>query len=204
MPHLRLHLPQAPNNALVLGVGASRGKNEAHEGLAFYRLDCELSLEHVFDGGLRVRGFGGLGFASRGSTDGELGIAVGYALWPNPVVPPESSWSIGHWYGWQGLALDGAAATIVYAYRNDYDGRKLSTRAGAAFFVVGGPTVHIAHRKYAKAAASLGLRTVVPLLLYVLLAGKGGSSGEPGIGAGFPLVAGVVIAALIDDLALAW
>jgi hypothetical protein len=202
MPRLRLPLPWLRGSAVALGVGASRGKNESHEGLAIERLDCELSVEQVFAGGLRIRGFGGIGFASRGSNDGELGLAIGYALWPNPVVPPDASWSIGRWYGWQGLALDAAAAAIAAVYRDDFDGRKVSTRAASAFFVVGGPTVHFSHRRYGRTAISLALRTLLPLAFYGLM--SGGESGEPGLSPGALLTTGAVLASLIDDIALAW
>jgi len=61
----------------------------------------------------------------------------------------------GPWYGWQILLGDVAAASCALAFKE-----------GACFtpYLLTGPGVHIAHRRYGLAAASLGLRVGGPAL----------------------------------------
>lgn len=61
----------------------------------------------------------------------------------------------GPWYGWQTLLGDVAAASCALAFKE-----------GACFtpYLLTGPGVHIAHRRYGLAAASLGLRVGGPAL----------------------------------------
>jgi hypothetical protein len=198
MPRLRYPLFGGVASA-SLGIGVSR---VAH----FYRQDDELSLEFLLHDGVRVRAFGGLGFylnaddtPAFGSTL-YVGLGLGYAISPNPTVPAERSLSIGRWYGWQSLAID-VSAELVYS--RTYS-RQTAAAGGAVIFALGGPLVHIAHRRYTRAAISLVLRSVIPLGLAAGLAQAGSDeNGGMDLPASGLAVAGAVIAAAIDDIFLA-
>jgi hypothetical protein len=75
----------------------------------------------------------------------------------------------GRWYGWQTLALDGAAfggGAIAGVTRSE------PVAAGAAaLYLLGPAVVHLAHDRRGAAAASAGLRAAVPLA--AALAGGG-------------------------------
>jgi hypothetical protein len=207
MPHFRYPvLGGGTSISLGLGISHDAAHNIAGIHSPSFREDNEVSIEHRFDDGVRVRSFVGLGFylnepnlpAFGGSV--YFGAALGYAVWPNPTTPPNrSSLSLGRWYGWQILASDAAAAIV--ASQAHVDGPAL--RGAIAIYGIPGPIVHLAHRRYVRMAGSVALRVLVPLLLRS--AAPRSSSG----GAARPspvtlAVAGVIIAALIDDFALGW
>lgn len=60
------------------------------------------------------------------------------------------------WYGWQTLATDGAAVAL-FATGVAASSGELAAFSGAPF-ALGGPIVHLAHRRGGAAAASLGIR----------------------------------------------
>ncbi len=202
---VRLRYPVLGARTLVsFGLGISHNANPAAGDLQVpvYREDNELSLEHRFEGGLRLRAFTGLGFyldeshlpAFGGSV--YYGAAVGYAVWPNPEVPPERSLSLGSWYGWEPLAADVSAAVMLGLGGGVWDAP--GTRAALATYGLSGPLAHFAHRRYGRAILSTALRSVLPYLFsrgnYQI--SDGGYFIDPII----PIVASAVIAALVDDL----
>jgi hypothetical protein len=61
------------------------------------------------------------------------------------------------WYGWQILLADAGALGL--------GGLVGSGEVMVAGYLASGPTIHLLHRHYGRAALSLGLRAVLPLLL---------------------------------------
>jgi hypothetical protein len=210
----RLHVPLLfwPRTAVVGGVGVVLGEGNENVDIKS-RIVGEVSLDHFSLGGVRVRVFGGLGVAV-GSVSVQngadpkrykpyAGLALGYALLPNPVVEPADSLSLGSWYGWQSLSLDAANAVMLAVLRTSqqYDVRVTSVRTALALYSITSPVVHVAHRKYAKAIGSLILRVGSALLGYE--AGKGMTTGEAGRNAARAgLVVGSVLAVFCDAFAL--
>ena len=209
MPRLR-HPVLGAGTFVSLGVGISRDAapnvGEVHTPLS--REDNEVSIEHRFDDGVRVRAFAGLGFylnaphlPAFGGVSVYYGAALGYAVWPNPPAPPGRSLSIGRWYGWQILLFDATAALLAASVHNETQ----AYRDEIALYAIPGPVIHFAHQRYWRVAVSVALRALVPLAL----ASWAQSQPNPGGGESGPdprafAVAGAVVAALIDDLAVAW
>jgi hypothetical protein len=96
--------------------------------------------------------------------------------WTTP--PQRSPW---HWYGWQ-VALADVPAYVVFALANPFAteyGSKPSDELieiSVLVYLVGGPVVHGAHRRWGYSAASLGLRATV--LFTGFVAGFGGGCHE--------------------------
>jgi hypothetical protein len=67
------------------------------------------------------------------------------------------------WYGWQTLASDGAAGGLFLAAVADHGKTALYGVSGITY-VLGAPIVHLAHGQWEMSLASLGVRTVTPLL----------------------------------------
>jgi len=120
-----------------------------------------------------------------------------------------------NWYGWQTLIPDGVGAALVLGAFGARDGNAAGVLYATGLGVVGldGPIVHIAHRRYGVAAASLGLRVgaaVLGALVGGAIAGARPSArsdedvpaGLGGVIVGFSL--GAVAGAIIDDASLAW
>lgn len=217
MPRLRTAFERVPGLGASAGLGVEHGER-ASNGDTGTRLDAELSLEARTPGGLRVRLFGGAGqLLSKAAPTGGAGLpattayagaALGYAFWPNPMAPPERSWSLGRWYGWQILGLDALGASMFwlprsYGYDDTYDRDHAAAREAVLVYAISGPAVHVAHRRYGRAAASVAVRLAGPLLLGTL--GGRSATGDAGQTAAVPgLAAGAVISSLVDALALGW
>jgi hypothetical protein len=119
------------------------------------------------------------------------------------------------WYGWQTLSLDG----LLLA--GGFGALQLSSTSsdlGEAFmwvpvvgFAVGGPTIHLIHHEPWRALGSFGLRAGLPVLGGAIGTGliascppAEGDYGNCGLGELLMGVAtGVIVASLIDGLALA-
>jgi hypothetical protein len=67
---------------------------------------------------------------------------------PSPSPPPPTT----QWYGWQTLTVDGASLLTA------------PLGVGIGGLVLGGPIVHLVHERPLAALASLGLRTVLPVV----------------------------------------
>jgi hypothetical protein len=85
-----------------------------------------------------------------------------YYYAPPPPPRPKRTW-----YGWQTLASDGLAATLIYAAAESRggDGAGLAY-AGLATYNIGAPTIHFAHGNYGLGALSLGVRSLPTLLIF--------------------------------------
>jgi hypothetical protein len=213
MPRYQLWSTRDGSNVASAGLGLAYGERVAASAVGL-RLDAELSLEHRWAGGATLRGFAGFGrlVTNAGEPGGTLlptntpyvGVALGYAVWPNPVSPPTAP----RWYGWQSLGLGLLGVAMLepltyqeYGYPSQF--RQLGAWEAATVFLVSGPLVHYAHRRYGRAAGSLALRVLLPALGYSI--GRGiGEGDEGGNRAGAGTVTGAVVAGLIDAFALGW
>jgi hypothetical protein len=136
-------------------------------------------------------------------------------LIPTAPAPAPQDAGRSHWYGWQNLGVDLAAATVVgfglaldNTPANDAMEKTLIA-TGAGIYLLGGPLVHLAHHSPQRSGASLAWRVGLPLLGaaggYLLASPANGDDGPPirfaisMIGAG----AGGVAALVFDDLFLA-
>ncbi len=213
MPRLRLALGTRGSLAVSLGAGISSGKSQAFP-RGSTRADGELSVEGRGDGGLVARVFAGLS-ATVDMTGGQahpsrapyLGLALGYAFVPNPEAT--RSLSIARWYGWQSLALDGVAAALPAITDRRHEGdvdflghRHLATRASIGVYLISGPSVHAAHRRWTRAAMSAGGRLLLPLVFGA--AGHSVRAGEADDRTVEGLVLGATLAALADAALLGW
>jgi len=104
----------------------------------------------------------------------------------------------GSWYGWQPLLSDAIAVAVAAGSGSSHE----AARAGLAIYAVTPAVIHVAHHNYGRAAASALLRLG---LLYLATGVNDGSSGsDDDIRGPGPIIAAAALAALIDDLALAW
>jgi hypothetical protein len=92
---------------------------------------------------------------------------------PTVSPPGNNAQSLTRWYGWQTLAVDGAAlATALIAIpvggRAEGAAEVLGASA-AATYLLGAPIVHGVQREPGRGLASLGLRVGLPLGLRALL-----------------------------------
>lgn len=215
MPRLRLSLGGQRRFTVSIGAGMSSGRSEAYPGGAT-RADGELSLEHRWHGGLKLRVFGGLAsvLAHAGGQAlpfhaSYVGLALGYSFQQGP--PPAPSWSIAGWYGWQSLALDALALAIPPATNQLHEDdwmfglghSHIATRAMIGVFVISGPSVHAAHRRWSRAALSAAARLLIPLAFgaagHTVLTGDGGGDlTEPAA------LAGGVLVGVADAVLLGW
>lgn len=114
------------------------------------------------------------------------------------------------WYGYQTLAADGAATSLlVGAAVADGGARKGLFIVSATTYIVASPIIHAANGREGAAFGALGLRLVAPVafgLLGILVGTAGdhrGSWGAPLVGGLIGLGVGVVTAMAIDAAALA-
>jgi hypothetical protein len=109
------------------------------------------------------------------------------------------------WYGWQTLTSDAATITLAYGV-SKLNGDVAGVVAAVGY--VGAPVViHIAHEELGRAAASGGIRVVLPLGGLITGAVVGGSGHDllGMVGGGlFGFLAGIIAASAIDAAALAW
>lgn len=128
---------------------------------------------------------------ARSSTSGRESAATGE---PSPT-----------WYGWQTMLVDAATGGLLIAAqagRND----QLASLSLVAY-LVGGPTVHAAHKHGTSAGVSFGLRLGLPVLGYLIGSAKddcGPTEEGCGVGAGFGAALGLAVAAPIDWFGLSW
>jgi hypothetical protein len=114
------------------------------------------------------------------------------------------------WYGWQTMAVDGGAFTllIVGLYARDRSEGPLMV-AGATAYLVGGPSIHFAHHNVPRGVASVGVRIGAPFLgaaIGISLADCS-SHGEDAcltVGSLLGFGAGMLSAAVIDGALLAY
>lgn len=111
------------------------------------------------------------------------------------------------WYGWQTLIADAATVTLVPAVASqlDKDGGAIALGMVSSYLLAS-PIIHLAHGRPGIAAASLGLRTGMPMtgaLLGAALSGdcRGSFCGLEGAAIGFVL--GVLGASALDAAVLA-
>lgn len=128
-----------------------------------------------------------------------------------------------HWYGWQALAVDGAAAALglggLALLSSDdsqgYEERErlagLMALGGAVAYGVGAPAIHLLHQRPWQALGSLGLRAGLPVLGGAV--GLGAATCPPATGdygnCGLPellmgAIAGTLVAVALDASLLAW
>jgi hypothetical protein len=212
MPRYHLALDGGPT-ALSLGLGLSYGKRPPY-GDAATRLDAEISIEHLFDDGVRVRAFGGFGRVLDPNPDATTaetntlyaGVALGYAAIPNPAPSPLPR---SRWYGLQNLGLDAVAALLADGANLSLSGgsalfaQHLGDRAAVGVYAAGSPLIHFAHHNYGRIAASIGVR-LLGIATGALLGSRLEDGDTSGTMTGAGAVAGAVAGALVDDLALAW
>lgn len=109
----------------------------------------------------------------------------------SPGRKPRKKASSG-WYGWQVLIVDGASAASLF----------VSPAVGLAGYGLGGPIVHLAHRRLDNAAASLGTRLLLPPAAAFVAGSVFGGGSTRGELAGLPALAGgalgVVTAVALD------
>ncbi len=113
------------------------------------------------------------------------------------------------WYGYQTLAVDCAAATLLVAgIAGPRPVRKVFLPLSLVTYLVASPVVHTAHQRGDVGVGALGLRIVAPVALGVvgLLVGASGrdsSWGAPLVGGFIGVTLGVITAVVIDAAALA-
>jgi hypothetical protein len=190
MPRLRLGVGGEGRFGLAMGVGISQGKSQAYP-VGSTRVDAELSLDHRWQGGLKTRVFGG--YASIVDSSGGqaqpfdasyLGLGLGYTF--QAASRPNPTWSIAGWYGWQSLALDVLALAIppvtdqIHAAdaKSRLGHRHIATGAMIGVYLLSGPSVHAAHRRWRRAALSTVARVLLPLAFGVL--GRAVRTGDGG------------------------
>jgi hypothetical protein len=212
MPRYHVALDGGPT-ALSLGLGLSYGKRAPY-GDAATRVDVEIAIEHLFTDGVRVRAFGGFGRVLDPNPDATTaetntpyaGVALGYAVMPNPATPPSH---MSRWYGLQNLGLDAVAALLAGGANLSLSGgtalfaQHLGERAAIGIYAAGSPLVHFAHHNYGRIAAGIGVR-LLGIATGALLGARlqdGDTSGTEATGGA---VVGAVAGALVDDIALAW
>jgi|GEM_PF-2725679 len=87
-----------------------------------------------------------------------------------PLIAPNAKWQPPpgpRWYGWQTLAFDAAAITLVFgalALQED-EASPLIGVLGAATYGIGAPVVHAVHGNYGRAFGSLGIRVLAPIAI---------------------------------------
>lgn len=88
----------------------------------------------------------------------------------NPAVTVIAAWlslpsaaRADDWYGWQTLATDATADTLLVG-GGLFGESKEAAIAAAALYTFGGPIVHVAHGEWGRAGISLGLRLGLPTL----------------------------------------
>lgn len=81
------------------------------------------------------------------------------------VSPPSDSVkAVRRWYGWQTLAVDGAALGVAVGGFAIHES-EVPLVVGAGAYAIGAPIVHLAHREPWRAAGSLGLHLGLPILV---------------------------------------
>src|SRR4051794_28164026 len=86
--------------------------------------------------------------ATTGESWAELAPSTGgKTVAPAPAAPA----MVSRWYGWQILIVDGASTVMLFS---DALGLPVLTLGGLATYVVGGPSVHLLHEQWWKAAVS--------------------------------------------------
>lgn len=91
------------------------------------------------------------------------------------------------WYGWQTLALDGAAIGLAFGgarVADEHAGLGIALGgSGVLLYALSAPTIHWVHRRPFAAGTSLALRVALPLVSTGVLigadAGRCARSGEP-------------------------
>jgi hypothetical protein len=119
------------------------------------------------------------------------------------------------WYGWQIIIPDAVGVSLVaagIAGQFDSTGGTALGVSALAILSLDGPITHIVHRRYAIAAASLGVR-VGGAVLGAIIGGVAASGGNnksdedvpPGLaGAIFGFGIGAMAGMIADDAGLAW
>ena len=130
-----------------------------------------------------------------------------------PLIAPNAKWQPPEgprWYGWQTLAIDAAAITLVFgalALQED-DASPLIGVLGAATYGIGAPVVHVVHRNYGRALGSLGMRVLAPIAIGLIGVQLEDCSGDELFCGAAGLVIGGLIgisgAMAVDSAALAY
>ncbi|MBI2390463.1 MAG: hypothetical protein HYV09_12815 [Deltaproteobacteria bacterium] len=121
--------------------------------------------------------------------------------------PPVSPKPVRTWYGWQNLAIDGAAVTLLYVAGNASGRDNDSFGYGAvATYALGGPIIHLAHGNPGTALGSLALRVGAPVGGAMLGCAADADSSELGClgGAVVGFLLGYGTAVAVDAAALAY
>lgn len=121
------------------------------------------------------------------------------------------------WYGWQTLSTDGVAiASFVIAGATNE--ANVLPAVGLGTYLFGGPIVHATHGNWGRSAASLGMRTAIPVatgaLVYAVNNCESPSNEDAGtdgwcelgraVGALFGGMVGATVAVALDASLLAW
>jgi hypothetical protein len=127
---------------------------------------------------------------------------------PPPSLPPPPPPSM-RWYGWEGILVDVPSLLMMGALESG----PLLPGLGAAGFVFGPPSIHLARGHVGKAAGSLALRLLgLGLPIGIFAWGEVQCRQQPAdmCGVGAEVMAGLTafvtipVAVLADDLAIAW
>jgi len=128
------------------------------------------------------------------------GISCPPAL-AGPAEPVASTAQHKTWYGWQLMIADVTSFALLFP----------TSGATAITYLVVPPLIHAAHGQGWRAGTSIGLRLGVPLvaMLVAASASSGSCTNDSdelcALGpAAFGLLVGVIVAAAIDDAAVAW
>lgn len=100
-------------------------------------------------------------------TSSHLGVAVepqgGAQLYPASDKPEDEPTTERRWYGWQTIATDASAITLLALAANVEETAQSPLIAAAiGTYVLGAPIVHAAHGHIGKSAGSLALRLMAP------------------------------------------
>lgn len=132
-------------------------------------------------------------------------------------VPPAepSATSERRWYGYQTLAIDGAAVGfgVLSGISDGRMSRTVFDIAGVGTYLLGGPFVHLAHGHIGKGLGSFGIRVGAPLacLLIATMLGAAAAPNNDGgaklggavTGVEYGMLFGVVTASILDFAILA-
>jgi len=130
---------------------------------------------------------------------------------PPPLPPPDPgvTWTT-EWYGWQTLAADaGAASLIGAAFATNGSASVATALTGLGVYLVGAPIVHAVNGRGETAAGDIGLRLVTPFVGAMFGAAALSCTGMlngicEGVGAGVGLLVGAGVAAVLDASLLAY
>lgn len=134
------------------------------------------------------------------------------AMAPRPTAPwsPDPGPTEPHFYGWQNIVVGHASltATVLIAVLADGAGGSEAGGVVGLGYVLGSPIVHAVHDGGVKSFVALGMLVGIPATLalggLVVDEACGGGSSCDGSTWAYGMLAGLVIAPIVDGVALGW